>query len=799
MDYSLSCLPSEILHLILQELARDNKVGSLAVLLQTSKYLASATLPVLYNNPFRHNFHGALTATKYRARQSYQVLVRMLLSHLPLTSISPVILHALGANKTAAQSTKTPALLDYFAHICHLNLRPEAIVLDHFWLQGDPPPDASACMQGPEFSQIYRTYSVLQSHIWTFDLTCEPIQMYYRAVLYREVNWCLTSRILEQLKSISISVSDLDRFYSFMSRLGSLEHLEFILDEAIDYNWDHFGNVSRELMSSSKAREAELWPALIQFVRDHTRRYPGRLRIASCSNGGLWCDLEQKWPEETKREILRLLPPLRNPTSLRRDNIQHVILHLDMTDLSHIQEINCSRSFSSSPWFTAFRDNLHLIQRCRALKSLAMDTLGPGTFKWAVQEKKALENGKGVSWLDKGQSAYLYLEHGLVPLEKVHLKEGAGEPLTDELDDIVFAFNRTLKSIKFSSLYLSSLPSRPIHLGRGWVELAALECLSFYTRGLVLDRQFFKLCPNLKSASLYDGSDPNRYQDIMACLPADLPSLESLSLIGWCAFQLHPATFYSTPNLRELTVGSRKKGDLSYFTPVNNAPHGSLHFQDNATETTMSTRAKAANIVRTLWSWNWHLPNLNQLALTGEFAYHFQFRMLNGCPALDMLNLNNKTIDERLDRILSYADLFLPGSIDPDDDKPGGAPRQTVVSPALRSLRLMGSWKIDDSLLPQFLTVMTPNLDTLDAFGLKGFTLKALADVVKTRPNTIKKVYFRRPDPSPKDNVFDAGLSYHVNIDSMNRQEEARLVRFHFEEATYFVMKDPAIVKGGSE
>ncbi|KAF9114752.1 hypothetical protein BGX30_006493, partial [Mortierella sp. GBA39] len=760
---SLSCLPSEILHLILLELARDNKVGSLAALLQTSKYLASATLPVLYNNLFRHNFHGALTATKYRARLSYPVLVRMLLSQLPLTSLSPVMLHTLGANKTVAQSTKVPPPLDYFAHIRHLNLRPEAIVPDHFWPQGEPPPDAFACMQGPEFSRIYRTYSFLQSHIWRFDLTCEPIQMYYRAVLYREINWHLTSRILEQLKSISISASDLDRFYSIMSRLGSVEHMEFILDEAIDYNWDYFGGVSGELMSSPKAREAGLMLAMIQFVRDHTQRFPGRLRTVSCSNGGLWNDLEQKWPEETKLEILRLLPPLRSPTSLHRDNVQHVTLRLDSTDLSHVQEIYCARSFSPRPWFTAFRDNLHLIQRCRALKSLDMDTLGPGTFKWAVQEKKALGSGKKVSWLDRSRSAYLYLEHGLVSLEKVHLKEGAGEPLTDELDDIVFAFDQTLRSIKFSSMYLSSLPSRPIHLGRGWVELAALEYLSFYTRRLVLDRLFFKLCPSLKSARLYDGSDPDRCEDVTTCLPADLPSLESLILIGWCAFQLHPATFHSTPNLRELTAGSRKKVDLSYFTPATDALHEPFGFQDDATETVMSTRARAAEIVRTLWTWDWHLPSLNRLALTGEFAYQFQFRMLNGCPAVEKLDLNNKTYDGRLDRVLSYADLSWPGSINSNGDNPVGAPQQTVVAPALQSLRLMGSWRIDDSLLPQFLTVMTPNLDTLDAFGLKGFTLKALADVVKMQPNTIKKVYFRRPDPSPKDSVVDAGFLYHVN------------------------------------
>ncbi|KAF8932203.1 hypothetical protein BGZ47_011510 [Haplosporangium gracile] len=582
-----------------------------------------------------------------------------------------------------------------------------------------------------------------------------------------------------------------------MSRLGSLKHVEFIMDEAIDSNWDDFGSVSGELETLSKAREAEIIPAMVRFVRDHTQRFSGRLRTVSCSNGGLWHDLGQKWPEEAKLEILRLLPPLKRLTSLHRDNTQHVTLHLDSTDLNHVQEIACARSFSSGAWFATFKDNLHLLQRCRALKSLEMDTFGPGTFKWAVQEKKSISSGQGILRLDRSRSAYLYLEHGLVPLEKVRLQEGAGEPMTDELDDIAFAFSQTLKNIKFSSSYLRSLPSRSIHLGRGWIELPALQHLSFYTGRLMLDRHFFKRCPNLKSTRLYDGSDPDRCQDVTTCLPAHLPNLESLFLIGWCAFQFHPASFHSTPRLKELSMGSRRKGDLNHFIPSTDALHGPSYFQDESTETIVSIQARVAEIVRTLWTWDWHLPNLNHLSLTGEFAYQFQFRMLCGSPALEKLDLNNKTFDGRLDRVLSDADLFLFGGIVSTNDSAEGAPpRQAIIAPILQHLRLMGSWTIDDSLLAQFLTVMTPNLDCLDAFGLRGFTLKDLADVVKTQPNTIKKVYFRRPNPSPKDSVVDAGFLYHLNVNSMTRKEEARLVRVHFEEVTYFVMKDPAVDAG---
>ncbi|KAG0282124.1 hypothetical protein BGZ96_000805 [Linnemannia gamsii] len=657
------------------------------------------------------------------------------------------------------------------------------------------------CMRGPEFAHIYRACGLLKHFNRRFDYICEPIQTYFRAVLYREVSWSLTSSTLEQLRSVSISVSDLDRFSCNMSRLSTVEHVQFIVDEVVDHNWDHYNGVSQEIKIQSEARQAEILPAMVQFVRVHTQRFPGRLRTVSCSNGGLWYSLDQKWPEETKSEILRLLPPLTRPTILNSNNVEHITFHLDVTDLSCVRHIRCYRSFSLEAWFTAFRDNRNLLQRCRALKSLEMDTLGPGTFKWAVQEKRSLESRQDISYLDRGRLAYRYLERGLVPLETVHLKEGAGEPLSDELDDITFAFSQTLKNLKFSSFYLPSIPSRSIHLGHGWMGLPAMEHISVFAGRLTVDRHFFKRCPNLKSARLFDGDDQNHRQEITTCLPVDLPQLESLSLVGRCALQFHPVMFHSSPKLRMISMDSRRLGDAGYHSPIDDtALYGSLDLQDNSVEPIISVQVRAAEIVRTLWTWDWYLPNLNHLRLTGEFACQFQFRMLCGCSSLESLDLNNMIVSELPDRILSDADLFMRGSnsSESDDQPTENLPRQAIVAPALRNLRLMGSWTINDSHLSQFLTTMTPNLDCLDTFGLHGFTLKVLADVVRTQPNKIKKVHIGRLESSFEESVVEAGLlqSYHVD----SRKDEARVVKIHFEEGMYFVMKDPVpVVQDGSE
>ncbi|KAF9121920.1 hypothetical protein BGW39_010153 [Mortierella sp. 14UC] len=79
------------------------------------------------------------------------------------------------------------------------------------------------------------------------------------------VNWYLTHPILEQLQSISIPISDLDRFWSVFDRLKSLEQLDFIVDEVLESDWNKFHDVSRNsegLWSHDKRRYHEAWSSL---------------------------------------------------------------------------------------------------------------------------------------------------------------------------------------------------------------------------------------------------------------------------------------------------------------------------------------------------------------------------------------------------------------------------------------------------------------------------------------------------------------------------------------------------------
>lgn len=54
-------------------------------------------------------------------------------------------------------------------------------------------------------------------------------------------------------------------------------------------------------------------------------------------------------------------------------------------------------------------------------------------------------------------------------------------------------------------------------------------------------------------------------------------------------------------------------------------------------------------IAQPQWTWDWFLPSLWELELTSEFAYRFEFRMLQSCPASSKLRLYMRTLLQAID------------------------------------------------------------------------------------------------------------------------------------------------------
>lgn len=457
-----------------------------------------------------------------------------------------------------------------------------------------------------------------------------------------------------------------------------------------------------------------------------------------------------------------------------------------VTDLEHVGYINNLTPVDL--WFDMVRPHRQFLQSCRSLKQLHMVSLGQGAFNWAAQEKRDMESKPGrisrhvMPYSLQGPRP-AYAEHGLVPLEVIHFF-GHAESHTDELNDVAFAFSQTLVSIDFHSAGLGTLfPSRPIHFGQGWSTLPRLKRLALIAEEdgrIVVDRALFTHCPNATYVEMEDRTEEYRCQDIVPCLPAGLPNLGTLWLIGWSALTFHPATLSSSSRLTNLKLSTTRRGIrelICFIPPVEelNRSYGLIGYVDPTVEADESVVAGGGQldpmmITRPHWSWDWHLPHLCALHLTSEFAYRFEFKMLMGCPGLKHLILNMLTEEKQHPRVITQADLFAPSSSSSSNTDSDNDHQSTrIVAGKVSNLRMSGLWIMDDAVLDEFLTFMFPRLRSFRENGWGGITLRGLVRTIRPRVEAFTLLTLSLPQPSseeemeelglyPKDGLVDGGL-----------------------------------------
>jgi hypothetical protein len=332
-----------------------------------------------------------------------------------------------------------------------------------------------------------------------------------------------------------------------------------------------------------------------------------------------------------------------------------------------------------------------------------------------VQEKKDLESrrrSQGVT--ARSSNAF----RGLVPLSKVDLGR-RNLPLHD-LDALTFAFSQSLKDINIANFAGPDL-MLPIHIGRGWPNLPLLTVLNLHTPGhpLALDPLLLVQCRSLTEVRITDRTYEYSYQDIVQCLPAELPGLTTLYLKGWSALIFHPDTLKSTKELTVLKLSLQRSEDC-FIPPVAQV---NLCGRLNRDERGEGNRI---SISRPRWTWNWYLPCLKHLALTSEFAYRFEFKMIQDCPGLEYLRSHMRTAstDGEHTRVISEKDLYVDGNI---------SSHSRIVAPSLHKLYMNGRWFIGNpSVLSQFICGIFPNLKRLTARGWQNVSVGSLLEVVMT-------------------------------------------------------------------
>ncbi|KAH7038647.1 hypothetical protein BKA57DRAFT_473822 [Linnemannia elongata] len=755
----LSQLPLECLHVIIHFILTDNNkpLATLSRLLCVNKYLASVALPFIYSNPFPLSFsseQGKETRLS-RTDKGYHFLTRMLILRPPFTNatdssvsnlisvcLRPQLIYTVTGetNGNNIVTPPVPSSLNYFAHIRHLNLDVGAMDPLQPLSQEDWRSEQMYFLSN-EFSQLRRSHHLARAYADLLYHQQGPVSIHRRLLLYREVTWLFANNVLEQLQSLTIPLSDIKRYINIVCRMGSLEHIRYLLDEA----WTHPVIKNSDGTEVTDARKEEVLSLAVQLVKDHARLFPRRLRkVSSCNWDKQIGFLRQSIPKDVQLEIFRMLPPVQRMKSLTGDNWLQLTAHPEATDLRFLETLR--NKIPAEEWFGPSYDYRQLLQRCRTLKNLEIPPLGQGSFAWAVQEKR---NYDSRIFANKGQGEVAWEENslprGLVPLENFIIEEHL-KPLTDEVDDVAFAFSQTLANI---TVRISGIDTemRWIRFGRGWMDLPKLTRLEIQANFARLDLhpELLSHCPNVTCVRLSDRTYGYRCQDIVPSQAAHLAHVETLTLTGWSALTFHQATLYSASKLTKLEVTMELDGEDGCFIPPPSELKWSYGIEDDSRVGTEFQEPPA--ILRPRWTWDWYLPCLTDLQLTSEFAYCIQFQFLPGCPSLRSLSLDIHSVDN--DSLIMIPEDLVAPSIWGDPTSP---PAKIVV-PSLRRLCLRGRWIMNDAYMLDFMTGMFPNVEDWVLDGWEDITLRGLIAVLRTQQpaNHYRNVYTSLALPSKQE------------------------------------------------
>ncbi|KAG0276385.1 hypothetical protein BGZ95_007610 [Linnemannia exigua] len=654
--------------------------------------------------------------------------------------------------------TVTPSSLDYLGQIRKLHICKWQIEIEKIW---------------PENGRIIRRHTSFKKFIYEDEDEQQRsayfkgnLREHYNDLLYLEALWVLANPILEQLQSIHIPIYDVERYLGVIGRLSRMESVRFVMWEPFDYPESVGMASSPDFAQAATTYKQQLLRTMINFVKEHARLFPGQLRRAdlfgekpALDDDRFWRDTPATWRKDTQFELYGILPPLFASAVLSQGELIQCLAHPTLADVSRVKDIVLGEP--PARWFEQAQDTQQLLQRCRSLKSLHMADPPSKYFKWAVEKRRRMDNASRdttitSSNLDRRQepseqnwSGVIISEDALPPLSSITLMNKTSS-FVEDLNDIAYAFSQTLQRIfVFVTRYQPSIVHSIAVYGRGWVCLPMLTEL-FLDVGhdrLLVDHELLTYCPNVTKVVLQDQTSEYRCQDVEPCSPAQLSKVEVLNLIGWTALTFHPATLYSTPQLTELKIMTLRLSTNRQFIPPLEELYRSYGFLDE------SSSEPAPTIIRPYWTWDWHLPQLRTLCLTGEFAFHFQFRMLLGCPALVSLYLDMGSCEQQHTRVLTGMDFMTVRrntSVSPTDDSATSS--ELIVAPNLRELTMLGFWVVPiDEVFLAMLLGMFPRLEKMREEMWSGYTLKGVLNGIRGMPIPLSLLQLDVPDVGPEE------------------------------------------------
>ncbi|KAF9136050.1 hypothetical protein BGW39_008013 [Mortierella sp. 14UC] len=546
-----------------------------------------------------------------------------------------------------------------------------------------------------------------------------------------------------RLRTLVIPISDVTHYLAQVDRLKVLTYVKFLMDRCLT-PWAHRSKVlteaEQQVVELQQTERIERLEEMVLFVQEHRRLYPNMLSMARHipfnSN-------EVNCPMSYQLRILRSLPVLSCPRSLDHANWPRFVANFQDTNLLSVKTIQLPHNAITWRVTGRFVAEGPFIHRCRGLESMNMGLLAEDAFQWAVDERKQYRIDVAA-----GRTP----QRPLVPLSIFTTRYG--RPTTGrQLNDVLFSFNETLTSITISAYWspfnhINAPTTVSIGESDTYWELPRLSKLSVEVKRayVCVQRDFLARCPGLSIVIIVDKRASYRLDEIVYWRPAELGRLQIFKLRGTPALSFHPETLRRTPSLVHLDLGVAPNGDRSgdclFIPPLeelaafdDSNSNNSNSINSNRSDNTASTLPLPT---RPIWTWDWELPKLSELRLRGEFAYRFQFRMLEGTPNLESLYLSIKTSMEQHKRTISLSDLLKSRStpqqqqrqqqkLSASDSNNYSSGEQEYMSlPGLKELKLLGPWTLQEGF--QVLTVLfsqvAPKIQGVSMDGCDGFSAK---------------------------------------------------------------------------
>ncbi|KAF9537787.1 hypothetical protein EC957_007674 [Mortierella hygrophila] len=769
-------LPPECLHMVICHLAVESDRRSLASLLCVNKYLCSATLPVMYADPFRLRLFSVFSMEEPEKPFSLiklLSLIKSLLLSLPEGQTVTDLLRAAYLHNasvststddkaTAHQEQEAPPSIP--ATVATMTPIPYYSFLTH--VEFEVHSFSEGIFDTPRFpsSSAIRDYLEKNGHVERYtwrDITghldyYNRSEIIYQTVsrdLRRDLTWALCVNGAERIQRLVIPISDISRYLAIVGRLQVLSYVTFLLDSDLKptlFFGQQFEEGDREALELRQGEREGHMEEMILFVQEHCQRFPNTLTQGQCITDMF---TTEEWPKEVHDRLFKSLPLLHKPQFIDNTNWGQFFAGAQDIDLSAVKFIRTRLIKPEEPVFDQVIEQVEpFLHRCRALEDVQISSSGEDAFRWAVDERKQFERE-----IEDGRATPS--RRPLVPLRQLHISFDYDPSSGGLFDDTVFAFQETLENIFISisrTVEQNSTQSLEFSIGdnnnsnnyQSYWKLPQLSRLAVATGHIFLrvHPKFLQRCTQVMHISLVDMRWEYSLDQIDHWESAKLLRLESLTLEGTAAISFHPDTLKYALELQKLHLQMvQDEDDFTCFIPPveeldaiikgesTTDSGGSDSVDDGKTPSLLAPLAR-----RPVWTWDWELPKLTDMTLIGEHAYRFQFKMLDGTPNLINLSLSIASTTARHQRTIHLKELTKPGSQQQQQQTHDGEEiyqeqqdLEYIFVPTLKHLCLFGSWRITTHVLQTLFSRVAPEISNLVMSSCLGHDFSEWVDATK--------------------------------------------------------------------